>query len=205
MTMKRLLVALAAIALLDFLPGAIAADSFKPDAAGYIRDWIMLAPIPLPEGRSAGDLLLDEQIPKEAALKPKAGDKVKIKSQELVWKNITAATNFFDFNAILRKQNDGSVGYMVTYLECAEELPGVIMAVGSNDQGRIYFNGTDIYAFTDARTLELDADKGRVTLKKGVNVIVFKIINEQNSWQGALRFLDKTGAPLTNLKVRLSP
>jgi hypothetical protein len=77
--------------------------------------------------------------------------------------------------------------------------------VASNDQGRIYFNGVDIYAFTEARPLMLDADKGRVTLKKGVNVMVFKVTNEQNSWQGAMRFLDKAGAPVKDLKVKLSP
>ncbi|MCC6234461.1 MAG: acetylxylan esterase, partial [Verrucomicrobiales bacterium] len=49
------------------------------------------------------------------------------------------------------------------------------------------------------------ADKGRVTLKKGINVIVFKVINEQNSWQAAMRLTDKAGVPLKNLKVRLAP
>ena len=75
----------------------------------------------------------------------------------------------------------------------------------SNDEGRIYFNGVDIYAFSEPRTLMLDADKGKVTLKKGVNVVVFKVINEQNSWQGAMRLLDKAGAPLKDLKIKLSP
>jgi hypothetical protein len=79
------------------------------------------------------------------------------------------------------------------------------MAVASNDQGRIYFNGVDIYAFSEARPLMLDADKGKVSLKAGVNVIVFKVINEQNSWQGAMRFLDKAGAPVKDLKIKLSP
>jgi hypothetical protein len=94
---------------------------------------------------------------------------------------------------------------MVTYLECDAETPDVIMAVASNDQGRIYFNGVDIYAVTEARQLILDADKGRVTLKKGLNVIVFKVINEQNSWQGAMRLMDKAGAPLKNVRIKLSP
>ena len=51
----------------------------------------------------------------------------------------------------------------------------------------------------------LDADKGKVPLKKSVNVVVFKVINEQNSWQGAMRLLDKAGAPLKDLKIKLSP
>lgn len=195
----------AALSGLLMIHAHAASETFKLDEEGYIRNWLMLAPINLPEGRPAGDLLLTEQLSGEASLQPKAGDKVKINGKELIWKNITAAKNFFDFNVILDSLNDRAAGFMVTYIECDEEIPDVTMSVGSNDQGRIYFNGIDIYAFTDARQLELDADKGRVTLKKGINVIVFKIINEQNSWQGAMRLQEKNGAPLKNVKIKLTP
>jgi hypothetical protein len=77
--------------------------------------------------------------------------------------------------------------------------------LASNDQGRIYFNGVDVYAYTEARPLMLDANKGRITLKKGTNVLVFKITNEQNSWQAAMRLLDKSGAPLKNVRIKLQP
>ena len=183
----------------------VAADALKPDAEGYIRHWVMLAPIALPEGTTCSEAILKEQIKDEAALQPKAGDKVKVGGKELTWQNITASTNYFDFNAILKTINDRAAGYMVTYIECETEKPDVIMAVASNDQGRIYFNGVDIYAFSEPRPLMLDADKGKVTLKKGLNVVVFKIINEQNNWQGAMRLLDKAGAPLKDLKIKLSP
>ena len=187
------------------IANAFAADAPKPDSEGYIRDWLMLAPIALPEGETGSDAVFRQQIRDEAALQPKAGDKVKIGSKELTWQNITASTNYFDFNAILKSVNDHAAGYMVTYIDCENEVPNVIMAVASNDQGRIYFNGVDIYAFSEPRTLMLDADKGKVTLKKGVNVIVFKVINELNSWQGAMRLLDKSGAPLKDVTIRLSP
>lgn len=182
-----------------------AAETAGLDAAGYIRDWLLLAPIRLPAGGNAADLILTEQVRQEAALRPRAGDKLTLNGRELAWQRITAPTNFVDFNAILKSQNDGVVGYLVTYIECDREMPDVIMAVGSNDQGRIYFNGVDIYAVSDARPLMLDQDKGKVTLKKGTNVIVFKIINELNSWQGAMRLLDKAGAPLKGLRIRQSP
>lgn len=194
------------IACLGFLlSGPGVANAATLDAAGYIRDWVMLAPIFLPDGRSAADLLLREQVRNEAALRPKAGDTLEINGKKLTWRNVTAATNFFDFNAVLKTQNDHAVGFMVTYVECEQEVPDVTMAVASNDEGRIYFNGVDIYAFTEARPLMLDADKGRVTLKKGTNVIVFKIINEQNSWQGAMRLLDKSGGSLKGVTIRQSP
>lgn len=184
---------------------AVAADSSSLDADGYIRDWVMLAPIALPGGESASDLLLRDQVQAEAKLKPKDGDKITVGGKELIWRNVTAPTNFFDFNAVLKTQNDHVAGFIVTYVECDQDIPNVTMAVASNDEGRIYFNGVDIYAFTEARPLLLDADKGRVTLKKGLNVIVFKILNEQNSWQGAMRLLDKAGAPLKDVKIKRSP
>ena len=206
MIMKKLFSSIGSAALFCLLMSkASGADVLKPDSNGYIRDWVMLAPIALPEEGDCADLIVKEQVKGEAALKPKAGDKIKIGDKELAWKNITASTNCFDFNAIFKTENDRAAGFMVTYLECDKEMPEVTMAIASNDQGRLYLNGKDIYTFIEARTLELDADKGKVTLNKGLNVVVFKIINEQNNWQGALRFQDKAGTPLKDLKIKLSP
>ena len=187
------------------IANACAGDGLRPDAEGYIRDWVMLAPIALAEGETGADAIFKEQIKDEGALRPMAGEQVKIRGKELTWQNIRASTNYFDFNAILKSMNDHAAGYMVTYIQSETERPDVIMAVASNDEGRIYFNGVDIYVFSEPRPLMLDADKGRITLKKGVNVVVFKIINEQNSWQGAMRLLDKAGAPLKDIKIKLSP
>lgn len=198
------ILALAAALLAPLLPGT-AAEPSRPDPQGYLRDWLMLAPIPLPDQGAAGDLLLREQIKDEALLQPAPGETVTVGNRKLTWQRILASTNIVDLNALLKSQNDRAAGYLVAYVECEREIPDVVMAVASNDQGRIYFNGVDIYAFTEARPLMLDADKGRVTLKKGVNVIVFKIINEQNSWQGAMRLLDKSGAPLRGVKLRSHP
>jgi hypothetical protein len=184
---------------------ASAADTSSIDSKGYIREWVMLAPVPLPDRGSAGGLLLREQVKDEASLKPKAGDTIKINNKELTWRKITAPANYFDFNIILDSLNDRAAGYMATYIECEQDMPDVMISVGSNDQGRIYFNGVDIYAVTAARPLEIDADKGKITLKKGLNVIIFKIINESNSWQGSMRLTDMAGVPLKGIKVKLSP
>ena len=184
---------------------ASAAEALKPDSEGYIRHWVMLAPIALAERETGSEAIFKQQIKDEATLRPKAGDKVKVGGKELTWQNITASTNYFDFTAIVKSLNDRTAGYAVTYIECETEKPDVIMAVASNDEGRIYFNGVDIYVFGEPRTLMLDADKGKVTLKKGINVVVFKIINEQGNWQGAMRLLDKAGAPLKDVKIKLAP
>jgi len=188
-----------------FIAGISAAEAFKSDSEGYIRDWLFLAPIALPEGESGADALFREQIRGEASLRPNAGDKIKIDAKEFTWLKTASATNYFDFNAMLKGSHDHAAGYLVTYIECETEIPNVIMAVASNDEGRIYLNGVEIYAFSEPRTLMLDADKGKVTLKKGTNVIVFKVINELNSWQAAMRLLDKSGMPLKEIKIKIAP
>jgi hypothetical protein len=203
---KRLFTLWSVVLLLCLLISpARAAGFFQPDADGYIRHWLLLAPIALPEGDTGAEAIFRQQIRGEATLRPKAGDKVTVGGKELMWQSVTAATNFFDFTAVVKAAGEREAGYAVTYIECEAEKRDVIMAVASNDEGRIYFNGVDIYVWAEPRTLMLDADKGKVTLMKGVNVIVFKIINEQGNWQGAMRFLDKSGAPIKDLKIKLSP
>src|ERR1051326_7359891 len=88
-----------------FIASTWASDALKLDSEGYIRDWIMLAPIALPEGESGADAVFREQIKNEATLRPKAGDTVKIGAKELTWKKVTASTNYFDFNATLKTVN----------------------------------------------------------------------------------------------------
>lgn len=207
MNMHQLISTLGPIGFLCLvISNASGAEPLKPDPEGYIRHWVMLAPIPLPEAQSGADAILRDQIRDEARLQPKVGDSVKVGGKDLTWQNITASTNYVDLNALLNGMHDRAAGYLVTYVACDRDRPDVILEVASNDQGRIYFNGVDIYAYTDPRTLMLnEPDRGRITLKKGVNVMVFKIINEQNSWQGAMRLLDKSGKPLENISIQRTP
>lgn len=56
--MKTPFSSMGSVALLClFMSKASAADVFKPDSGGYIRDWVMLAPIALPEEGDCADLI----------------------------------------------------------------------------------------------------------------------------------------------------
>ena len=79
--------------------------------------------------------------------------------------------------------------------------------MNSNDQGKVYLNGTQLVKFTDTRTLEKEAEDSakNVTLKKGVNLLVLKVINEENNWQGSVRFMNAAGKPVTDLKIETKP
>jgi hypothetical protein len=189
--------------LLVALAGAPAQDSFSPDSEGFIRNWLVVAPIAIEEGSAATDI--DREIVKgEAALKPKAGDKVKVDSKEFTWKAHKTADFFIDFLASFgAERGEDAAAYAVSYVWADAEM-SVKLAVGSNDQCKAYLNGKQILKFTETRTLEKDSDTAPVTLAKGQNVLVFKVINEKNNWQGCARFI-KDGAGVKNLKISLTP
>ena len=80
----------------------------------------------------------------------------------------------------------------------------VRLSIGSNDQCKVWLNGKQVIKFTETRTLDKDTDSADVVLNKGQNVLVFKVINEKNNWQGAARFL-QSGAPVKNIRIANTP
>jgi hypothetical protein len=203
--MRTMLLASASLALL--LGAAFRADeSAKPDEEGFIRDWLILAPLPYGAADDGAAALDKQQIDGEAKLQPKDGDKVKVGDKEYTWKKHQATDAVLDINGFLGAVTEDRVAYAVCYLTAEEELKGLQMRTGSDDQAKIYLNGKEIFKNVEARPLQKDEDATEgVTLTKGVNVVVFKIVNEKQDWSGCLRFLDKDGKPVTKLNVSLKP
>ena len=182
-------------------------EEITPKSDGFIRDWLLLAPIQLPADTDGAMAIDKNQIADEGQLKPKAGDKFTVAGKEFVWKKIKAGDYFLDFNALVKQQTEKTVAYAVAYIRSDEERTGLQLKMGSNDQGKVYLNGKPVLKATDARAMEQDADVARnVTLNKGVNVVVFKVFNEGGEdWQGCLRFTETNGKGVANLFHRLEP
>ena len=204
---KRVLVPFGVILLVLLSLTAIRAADAKPDDEGFIRDWLFLGPIPLGEENAGADHIEKKQIEDEGAIKPKAGDKQKVGDTEATWKAIQAKDYYFDLNQILGGDPQQNVlGYLVTYVVADKDMADLSLLMSSNDQGKIFVNGKEVVKFTETRAIDKDQDKVEgVKLNKGTNVIVFKLINEVNDWQGAVRFTDKDGKPVKNLVVKTAP
>jgi chloramphenicol 3-O-phosphotransferase len=80
------------------------------------------------------------------------------------------------------------------------------MLVGSDDQAKVYLNGSQVYKSSLARAFSADQDVVQdITLNAGLNVLVFKVVNEDFDWQGSIRFTDVQGNPVKGIKVTLTP
>jgi hypothetical protein len=188
--------------LLVFVVAAPADDKSGVNDEGFVQRWLVLAPIPLADNESGSDALDKEQLKDEAKLKPKAGDKAKVGDKTLVWKEHAATDHLLDFNAFLGAQTEDSVGYAVTFVVAPEELKGVKMKTGSDDQAKVYLNGKEVFKFAEERAADKDQDTTEVTLNKGVNVLVVKVVNVKIDWSFCVRFTDKDDKPLTTLKSK---
>jgi hypothetical protein len=175
----------------------------SPDAEGFIRNWLVLAPIAI-EGESGATEIERDFIKGESTVTPKAGDKVTIGSQEVSWTAHQTSDYFIDFlQSFGKSRGEYVAGYAVAYIIADEEMK-VTLALSTNDQGKAWLNGKQIFKFADTRVLEKDTDRVDVTLAKGQNVLVLKVINEVNNWQACARFM-KDGAPVKNIKIAAAP
>jgi len=141
------------------------------------------------------------QLKNEAQLRPQPNDKVVVGGKELTWRVYRAKEDFFDFNDFLGKVTEDSVGYTVCYIHAPSEMKEILLKTGSDDQCKIYLNGMEVLKQEMDRPLETDEDTTEVTLRKGVNVFVFKVVNESEDWSGCARFMDKDGKLIKDFKV----
>jgi hypothetical protein len=111
-----------------------------------------------------------------------------------------------DFNQLLGEQTDWGVAYAVCYIRSETSQTGLLVKVGSDDQAKVYLNGREIYRHEEARSYFADQGvQGGVEFKAGLNVLVFKVVNETRGWQGSVRFTDAAGQPLNGIRVTLNP
>lgn len=180
----------------------VLAQNGKPDAEGFIRDWLVLAPLSI--GASSGAEAIDQQqFPTEAQPAAKEGAKQKAGNKELEWRKVATKQFYIDFKELHPNEGEQVVGWAVAYITSPDDKSGLTLRMNSNDQGKVYLNGDEIIKFTEGRTLEKETEDSarNVSLKKGVNVLVLKVVNEENNWQGSVRFMTQTGKPVTDLKV----
>jgi hypothetical protein len=173
---------------------------------GAIKRWLILAPIALGTNQSGAQGLDLEQVEGEGRLRPKGGQTRFLGNGELKWQEVTQEDYVIDFNALLERETPWSVAYAVCYIRSEAEQHRLQMLVASDDEAKVYLNGKQVYTCPLGRSFVADQDTvPDLALKAGLNVLVFKVVNETLDWKGSIRFTDAQGNPVKGLKVTLDP
>ena len=70
----------------------------------------------------------------------------------------------------------------------------------------MYLNGKQVHKSSIPRVFIVDQDTvPNITLKAGLNALVFKVVNGMGYWKGSIRFTDAQGNPVKGIKVTLNP
>ena len=205
--MKRYGMVLALVGLVSLTAtGRPDTETFEPDQNGYIRNWLVLAPIPLAEGQSGLDGLNKVGVKDEGKITPKEGEEATVDGKKYTWKKYQSTESHLDFNEFLKEQKEDCVAYAVCYLWVQNDVKNLKLLMGSDDQAKVWLNGDEVLKCEEARPLAKDQDTAEnITLKAGRNVIVFKVVNEKIDFSGSIRFMDASGAPFREFKVSCSP
>ncbi len=100
----------------------------------------------------------------------------------------------------LGEKIDWCVGYAFATVHSPDERE-VEFRFDSDDQGKIWLNGIEVFSHTKTFTAEIDNYVIPVTLQPGKNSILVKVCEEVGGWGFYLRITDKNGKPFDDLKI----
>jgi len=182
----------------------------KPvDAAGFIQRWLILDPIPAAgvTQNEVQTVVKTQHFPDELTLIPRDGMTVNINGAELTWHAIDTRefkVNLYHFGPMIGKPTNNVFFWVVTIINCPEEIPEARLAIGSNDASIWWVNGQEVVGiYGDRPAIIDDGVSKRLSLKKGINVIHGAVHNRAGQTDFLARFLDKDDLPITNIVVDL--
>lgn len=183
-----------------------------PDAEGFIQRWLVLEPVKKDIARN--NILTNsylrttfsaDNFSSDYTTIPKNAETTKVGNQELKWYALDSKSfnfNLYNFLYAIDKPKYGVLFWLVTVVNCAEEIKNVRLAAGCNSSSMWWLNGEEALTLSGDR--DLIADNGtsaRLTLKKGKNIIRGAVINGPGMANFCVRFLDEKGLPVKNISI----
>lgn len=183
-----------------------------PETNGFIQRWLVLEPVKKDIVRN--NIFTDnylrttfsaDNFSSDYTVVPRNGSTVKVGNQELKWYALDSKTfnfNLYHFTYAINKPKYGILVWLVTVIDCPEEIKDVRMAAGCNSGSMWWLNGQEAMMLSGDRDMIADnVTSARLTLKKGKNIIRGAVINGPGMANFCVRFLDEKGAPINNISL----
>lgn len=119
---------------------------------------------------------------------------------QVSWKKFTDA-ELDGYIHLGEKNVDWHVSYAFATVTSPDERE-VQFRFDSDDQGKVWLNGKEVFSHTKAFKAIIDTYTIPVTLKLGKNSVLVKVCNEQGGWAFYLRITDQNGQPFDDLIIK---
>jgi hypothetical protein len=182
-----------------------------PDAAGFLRRWLVLEPIKVPGQLTESAVraaIGKEYFPNQLAVIPSDGQTVTVGDEPLIWHALDTTNynvNLYHFAYALNKPTSNVLFWAVTRVDVPREIRNVRLAIGSNAASIWWLNGQEVIGiYGDRQAVIDDGVSKRVTLNQGLNTIRAAVVNAGGATDFCARFLDADDHPVRGISVRLS-
>jgi len=159
----------------------------------WLTGWYLLGPIQLTEGSNEVQHLegFENDIPsviKYEDNQPIGIGKIEyLNDSNFTWTKYESPDSIINLDEAVSKKS-----YVAAYAYTevnAEEEGTYLFALGTNDGGRLWVNGIEIWDFPGARGLVPDDDLIPIFIKKGTNKILLKVEERGNNWGFTARII----------------
>lgn len=194
----------------NFKPAS--SEKVAPDANGFIQRWLVLEPIrkEIPRNNVLTETYLRETFSKNNFSNdfnaiPKNNKTVNVAGTKLKWHALDSKVfnfNLHHFTYAINKPRYGNIFWLVTVINCPEEIRNVRMSIGVNSGGMFWLNGNEALVTSGDKDMIVDnVTSSLITLKAGKNIIRAAVINGPGMCNFSLRFLDEKGLPVKNFSI----
>jgi hypothetical protein len=186
-----------------------ASRTLAPGPDGFIKRWLVLEPI---AANGLTDSVVQaavkkEYFPDQLGVLPHDGDTVTVGDATLAWHAVDTKNynvNLYHFAYALKKPTSNVLFWVVTVLDCPQQVRGARLAVGSNAASVWWVNGREVIGiYGDRQAVIDDGVSKRLTLEKGTNIVRAAIVNGGGATDFCARILDSDDRPLTRFTVSL--
>lgn len=179
----------------------------KTDAAGFVPYWIGLEPITISAEEAGGKGVDKDYMRGEVEAMPVPGETVTVAGEKRTWKTVSSSvhTPIVDCDDI-----DGAtynaVIYLVAYVKLDKEEPKATIAWSTDDGGSLFVNGKEVARSPKPRSCPIDGTVTKdIPLKKGVNVLMLKVLNGYGNCNGLLRLVDSNDRVMAGVPLLMAP
>jgi hypothetical protein len=183
--------------------------ALAPGTDGFIKRWLILEPI---AANGLTDSVVQaavkkEYFPDQLGVLPRDGDTVTVGDVTLAWHAVDTKNynvNLYHFAYALKKPTSNVLFWVVTVVDCPQQVRGVRLAIGSNAASVWWVNGREVIGlYGDRQSVIDDGVSKRLTLEKGTNIVRAAIVNGGGATDFCARILDADDRPLTRFTVKL--
>jgi hypothetical protein len=112
--------------------------------------------------------------------------------QDIAWKKALALPDGSVDLSALFQPDEKVLAYGLTYVHSPDDRTAHLL-LGSDDGVRVWLNDRLVHSNASYRSLSADQDRIKVTLRKGWNKLLVKVLTGAGGWGFALRFADPDG------------